>query len=113
MRTLFPPFAVFVRAMFVSPDEVSAGKACDRFAEDIAKLLLSVLRSFHAEKELIFVTPGAAPIKRRNNEYRYAVIIKLVRSAHTAAAINTIYTYADEFSDDSFRGVEINPVDML
>ena len=113
MRTLFPPFAVFVRAMFVSPDEASAGKACDRFAEDIAKLLLGVLRSFHAEKELIFVTPGAAPIKRRNNEYRYAVIIKLVRSAHTAAAINTIYTYADEFSDDSFRGVEINRVDML
>ncbi len=113
MHTLFPPFAVFIRAMFTSPDEFAAADASERFSKGVTDALLSCLKAFQAEGELILVMPGAAPIRRRDNEYRYAVIIKLARTAHTAEAINAVYRYSDSFNDECFRGVEINPQEML
>lgn len=113
MRTLFPPFAVFVRALFISHDEEAASKASDKFSEGVTKAILDELQKHDASKELLFVMSGAAPIRRRNGEYRYAVIIKLVRSIHTAASIGTIHAYGDNFSDETYRGVEVNPADML
>ncbi len=113
MHTLFPPFAVFIRAMFIGYDEAHAYESSERFAKGITLRLLSTYKLYNSEKELLFVAPGAAPIKRRSNEFRYSVIIKLVRTSHTAAAINAIYAFGDEFNDEYYRGVEINPADML
>lgn len=113
MRTLAPPFAVFIRAMFVSVDENKACNVCDKFASDISMLILNKLRMANAEKELIFVSSGAAQIKKRNNEFRFSTIIKLVRSTNTASVMNAIYSYADSFSDETFKGIDINPTDML
>lgn len=113
MRTLFPPFAVFARAMFVGPDEELASRASIAFAEGVTIKLLEAYRPLKAEKELLFVMPGAAPLKRRNNEFRYSVVIKLVRTAHTAAAINALYAFSDEFTNPYYCGVEINPTEML
>lgn len=113
MRTLFPPFAVFARSMFIGPDEELASRASIRFAESVTLRLLEVYRSLNAEKELLFVIPGAAPLKRRNNEFRYSVILKLVRTKHTAAAINALYAFSDEFNDPYYKGTEINPTEML
>ena len=56
---------------------------------------------------------GAAPIRRREGLFRYAVIIKLVRTANTAAAINAIYAFSDGCADECYRGIEVNPQDML
>ena len=113
MHTLFPPFALFIRALFCSESEQQAADAAGRFADGVTEKLLESLRAHDAEKELIFVMPGSAPIRRRDGEYRYAVIIKLARTKHTAEAINTVYTYADGFNEECFRGVEVNPQEML
>ena len=113
MRTLFPPFSVFIRAMFVSENEQTAAESAGRYAEGITEKLFAVLEKDKAEKELVYVMPGAAPIRRREGEYRYAVIIKLVRTVHTAGAIASVYEFSDTFNDDCFRGVEINPQEML
>lgn len=113
MHTLFPPFALFIRAMFNSGSEQQAADAAGRFADGVTEKLLECLRTHDAEKELLFVMPGSAPIRRRDGEYRYAVIIKLVRTAHTAEAINAVYAYADGFNEEAFRGIEVNPQEML
>lgn len=113
MRTLFPPFSVFIRAMFVSENEQTAAESAGRYAEGITEKLFAVLEKDKAEKELVYVMPGAAPIRRREGEYRYAVIIKLARTVHTAGAIASVYEFSDTFNDDCFRGVEINPQEML
>lgn len=113
MRTLFPPFSVFIRAMFVSENEQTATESAGRYAEGITEKLFAVLEKDKAEKELVYVMPGAAPIRRREGEYRYAVIIKLARTVHTAGAIASVYEFSDTFNDDCFRGVEINPQEML
>ncbi|MCH5279230.1 MAG: primosomal protein N', partial [Christensenellaceae bacterium] len=113
MRTLFPPFSVFIRAMFTGVDEDGTARAADKYSNEITSILLDALRTHNAEKELLFVMPGAAPIRRREGEYRYAVIIKLIRTAHTPEALNAVYAYSDGIDDGYYRGVEVNPQDML
>lgn len=113
MQTLFPPFAVFIRAMFVSENEQAAADSAERYSQGITEKLLDCLKAQNAENELVFVMPGAAPIRKRDGEYRYAVIIKLVRSAHTAEAIRAVYQFSDGFNEEYYRGVEINPQEML
>ena len=113
LHTLFPPFAVFIRAMFIGKDEEAAAKAADGFSNGVTNAILGTLSAFGARNELIFVVPGPAPIKRRNNEYRYSVIIKLARTANTAAAVNAIYKFGDDFDNEYYKGVEINPTEML
>lgn len=113
MRTLFPPFAIFIRALFVSLDEEKADAASQRFAEGVSEAILNRLHSFNAENQLIFVIPGAAPIRKRAGEFRFVVMIKLARTALSAAAINTIYKFGDSFTDETYRGIEVNPADML
>lgn len=113
LRTLFPPFAVFVRAQFASADENTAADAAQRFADGAAKSILSALKPVGAENELVFALAGASPIRRREGLFRYSVIIKLVRTANTAAAINAIYAFSDGCADECYRGIEVNPQDML
>ena len=113
LQTLFPPFAVFIRASFSGKDENEVCLSTQNYSDGITKRLLETLQALNAEKELIFVIPGAAPISRIQGRYRYAVIIKLVRTKNTAAAINAIYEFSDSFEDADFDGVEINPQDML
>lgn len=113
LHTLFPPFSVFVRALFISKSEEAASEAAGRFANGVTEALLSSLSKHGAEAELIFVMPGAAPIRKRDGEYRYAVIIKLARTAHTAEAMEAVYAYAAAKPEETCCGIEINPQDML
>lgn len=113
LHTLFPPFSVFMRALFVSKSENEASEAAGRFSSGVTNAILSALSKHLAENELIFVMPGAAPIRKRDGEYRYAVIIKLARTAHTAEATEAVYAYAAENPEETCRGIEINPQDML
>ena len=113
MQTLFPPFALFIRALFVSEDEQAASDSAERFCSGVTEKLLGCLKREFAESELIFVIPGAAPIRKRDGEYRYCVMIKLVRTAHTAKAVNAFYEFADGFNEECYKGSEINPQEML
>ncbi|MBQ1893633.1 MAG: primosomal protein N' [Clostridia bacterium] len=111
LRTLFPPFSVFVRALFESENEKHAAENAAAFAEKAGAALSDALKE--NDKEILFISNGPAPIKRRENEYRYSVIIKLARTKHTSSAINALWKLADGFRVDGFRGIEINPNDML
>lgn len=112
LRTLFPPFAVFARALYECPDEKTAAEAAAAFAAKADEAIGNALGE--AKDEILFVTSGAAPIRRRENLYRYAVMIKLARTKHTSAAIRALWELADSRrTEDGFRGVDINPNDML
>lgn len=112
LRTLFPPFAVFARALYECADEKNAAEAAAAFAEKANDVIANALGE--AKKEILFITSGPAPIRRRENLYRYAVMIKLARTKHTSDAIRALWELADSArSEEGFRGVEINPNDML
>ena len=112
-RTLFPPFSVFCRALFELPDENTAARFADEFAERADNELRNALSEKDARNELLFVSAGAAPIRKRDNLFRYEVIFKLFRSPNTYLAINALWKLADSCDLEGFRGVEINPTSML
>ena len=68
---------------------------------------------FNAENEILMISQGAAPIRRRDNLFRYAVMIKVARTKNTSAAVNAVRRLASSLHVDGFRGVEINPNDIL
>ena len=54
-----------------------------------------------------------APMKKRQGLFRYETLMKLVRTKHTAAVIDAIYTLCNERRRSEMGNVEINPVDMF
>lgn len=113
LHTLFPPFAVFARALFECREEATAARFAAEFAEKAGSAVHDALSKDGAEAELLFVSHGPAPIRRREDLYRYAVIFKLARTHHTSAAVTALRAAADSFNAEGFRGVDINPNDML
>lgn len=113
LRTLFPPFAVFARALFECADEKRAAALAEEFARKAEETVAGALKKHGAENELLFVSYGAAPIRKRDNLFRYAVILKLARTKHTSDAVSALWALSDNCNTDGFRGVEINPNDML
>ncbi len=47
------------------------------------------------------------------NNYRYQVLIKLLRTKRTADILHLIYDYESEHRNELFATLEINPQDML
>lgn len=113
LRTLFPPFSFFVRALFEMKDREDAERACEHFEQLTCDTLRKVMSGLGAEKEILFVSSGPAPIRKRANLYRYAVIVKLLRSENSSHAVNALRSLADNFRIDGFRGIELNPDDLL
>ncbi|MCR5809694.1 MAG: primosomal protein N' [Clostridiales bacterium] len=113
LRTLFPPFAVFARALFECANENAAAEYAERFAKEAETELKKVLSKYDAEGELLFVSYGAAPIRKRDNLYRYAVMLKLARTKHTSEAVTALWRLSDGFDAEGLRGVEINPNELL
>jgi primosomal protein N' (replication factor Y) len=113
LNTLFPPFAVFARALFECPVEARAAEAASEFSEAAEKKLRETLKPLGAENELLYAASGPAPIRKRNDLFRYSVIIKLARTKHTSEAVRALWELSDGYNVEGFRGVEVNPVDML
>jgi primosomal protein N' (replication factor Y) len=112
-HTLFPPFAVFARALFECADEKRAAELASEFSEAAEKTISETLKSHDAMNELLFIGWGPAPIRKRDDLFRYSVIIKLARTKHTSLAVNALWELSDSNRTDGFRGVEINPTDLL
>lgn len=113
LRTLFPPFSVFVKALFSSECEATAEKEAGEFSRTLSERITAQLDKTGSANELLLIVSGAAPMRRRNGEYRFAVIVKLLRSKHTAAVVDQIYAFADSCTLSTLKSVEINPQDML
>ncbi|MBR3486729.1 MAG: primosomal protein N' [Clostridia bacterium] len=112
-HTLFPPFAVFARALFECADEKRAAELASEFSEAAEKTIAETLKPHDAMNELLFIGWGPAPIRKRDDLFRYSVIIKLARTKHTSLAVNALWKLSDSNRTDGFRGVEINPTDLL
>lgn len=113
LDTLFPPFSVFARAVFENADEAEAARLAAEFAAEAESAVKAALAPDNAEAELLYAAHGPAPIRKREGLYRYAVIIKLARTKRTAAAVEALWRLSDEQRTEGFRGVEINPTDLL
>jgi len=108
---LFPPFSLFVRALFTGNDEGSLQSDGVRFARGLEEAVRRALGAY--EGELLYLSAGPAPIYKKQGVYRFAVLLKLLRTGHTATALAAVYAYTDEHRGERFATLEINPGDLL
>lgn len=111
---LFPPFSLFVRIVFTGENEVEIRTLNDAFADELEHRIYDTLDKLGANRqEMLFMVASPAPMKRRQGLYRYETLLKLVRTKHTAAVIETIYAVHSERRRNEMGNVEINPSDMF
>lgn len=111
-KAIFPPFSLFIRILFSGEDEANLQQSVTQYSEELQKALSERLGE-HAEKDILLYSASPAPIKRKQGEYRYQILIKLLRTARLSDAIQTIYTFAGDHRSELFAMVEVNPQDML
>ncbi len=111
---LFPPYSLFVRILFASGDRAPLEQAADSFAQGLYQAVLNALKEQEADdRELLYMTCGDAPIKRKLGQYRMQIVLKLARTSHTSRVIETLYSYANDHRSEYFYSLELNPGDML
>ncbi|MCE5235815.1 MAG: primosomal protein N', partial [Eubacteriales bacterium] len=112
--SMFPPFSIFVRALFTGESEEQPREACDAFALGVREAVLNAYRALNAnEKELLLLISAPAPIKRSFAQYRFQTLIKLARTKNTPEAINAVYAYADNHRDAYMSALEVNPANLF
>ena len=108
---LFPPFGLFVRALFSGPEEEPLQAVGTAFAKGVEAAVRNALGD--AGEELLYCCASPSPVKRKQGLYRYQVLLKLKRTQRTAGALQAIYDYASHHRGELFATLEINPGDML
>ncbi|NCB30478.1 MAG: primosomal protein N' [Clostridia bacterium] len=112
--SLFPPYAFFIRALFVGPEEESLAARCTAFLKGIREAVEDALQEAGGEASaLLFWGAGPAPIRRKQGLYRYQTLLKLARTAEAGAALRAAYVYAAAHRGEGFGTLEINPTDMF
>ncbi len=113
-NAMFPPYAIFLRILFADAEEQKAREAAEKFTAGLRACILETLRRSCAdERELLFLSCSPAPVKRKEGQYRYQVLIKLARTKTAGGVIGEIYRYADDHRSNSFAALEVNPGDMF
>ncbi len=116
MRSLYPPFAIFIRVMFLSPEDEgeAAQNEAVMFSETVYSRMLKTLADLGGDKdEILSIYAMSAPISRIQGKLRYQVLIKIARTKRAGALIRAVY---DEFDARDWiyaRPVEVNPQELL
>lgn len=111
-KAVFPPYSLFIRVLFVGTDEAALASSTKAFAEGLESALHTSLGA-DGRKALLLYCASEAPIRRLQGQYRYQVLIKLLRTKATPDAIRTVYDFVSNHRNDQFALVEVNPQDML
>ncbi len=108
---LFPPFSLFVRALFTGLEEDALHQDGVRYAKGLEAAVKEALGGH--EEELLFLSAAPAPIYKKQGVYRFAILVKLLRTPRTAAALKAIYEYTSAHRGERFASLEINPGDLF
>ena len=111
-KALLPPYSLFVRILFSGRDEAALEAAGERYGRELDRELLALLGEEGAQ-DLLLLVPSPAPIRKKQGAYRYQVLVKLLRTKRTAAAIRLIYAFAAAHRSELFAQLEVNPQDMF
>jgi len=107
----FPPFTLFVRALFSGIDPETIHHAAERYRQEVETVILAALGEHR--QELLMCQCSPSPVRKKRGVYRHQVVIKLRRTGHTMAALQAIYSYTTANRDTAFATLEVNPGDLL
>ncbi|MGI6151814.1 MAG: replication restart helicase PriA [Christensenellales bacterium] len=111
----YPPFSDFVRILFTGPDYPAVKSACEAFAESAKSLLQRELAKHPGgEQSLVYLRAMPAPIGFIKDEYRFQVLIKLLRTPAAERAMALLSVFCREYeAKGSLLALETNPQNML
>ncbi|MDL2258224.1 primosomal protein N' [Eubacteriales bacterium OttesenSCG-928-K08] len=109
---LFPPFALFLRALLVGEDEERLQRECEELGQALERVIKSALGD-EAVNELMYLKASFAPMQKKQGLFRYQVLVKLLRTGNTARVLRAVYDYLDENSAKQLIRLEINPGDLF
>lgn len=113
-RSLFPPYSLFVRVLFMGDSEGELFIESERYAKGITEAINGTLDRQNANKgELLMVDAAPAPVKRKHNLYRYQVLLRFARTKNLPTIIKAIYAYHKDNRGEFAMMPEINPNDMF
>lgn len=111
---LFPPYAFFLRALFVGPEEEGLMERAAVFAKGMRETVEGAIEQAGGDpRALLFWGSGPSPVRRKQGLFRYQALLKLARTAQAGAALKAAYAYAAAHRGDGFGTLEINPADMF
>lgn len=111
-KALFPPYSLFLRILFSGPDEDVLQDAGDRYAAALEAEIRALLGP-DGTQDLLLMTASPAPIRRKQGNYRYQILIKLLRTKRTSSVIRLVYAFAAAHRNELFALLEVNPQDMF
>lgn len=111
----FPPFADFVRFLFVGENDAQLAQACKAFQEELlADLEEFIARNALDRKSLLYVSAHAAPLHFLRGQYRHQAVLKLLRNENSAPILSRITAFARNKRKQGFLpSMEINPQNMV
>ena len=111
----FPPFSLFARALFLGEDAALLSELSEECANKLRPLLKDTIQHNGGDpRELLMLYASPAPIARRQNLYRYQVLIKLARTKSTQTALDALYTFFQGYIRETYRiQIEINPQNLF
>ena len=110
-RALFPPYSLFLRALFTGTDAEKVEADGNSFSMGLEKELHELLGE--NRQELLLILPSPAPIHKKQGIYRYQVLIKFFRTQRTGDCIRTVYQYAKAHRTETFAFLEVNPQEIF
>lgn len=111
---LFPPYGIFLRALFMGEEEAGLQVRAHAFAQGLRQAVEQAIQQAGGDpRAILFCGDGPAPIRRREGLYRYQALMKLARTAQAGAALKAAYAFAAPQRGDGFGTLEINPSDMF
>lgn len=111
-KAIFPPYSMFIRILFSGPDEESLAVAGEKYREGLEAELGAVIGD-EKVPDILMLVSSPAPIKRKQGNYRYQILIKLLRTKRTGALIHAVYRYVNSHASELFAVLEVNPQDMF
>jgi len=106
----FPPFARFIRFLFVDEDE----KKCRTYAERFAGELQKLLEEEEFEESLLHFSCSPSSIAKIEQKYRWQVLIKLNENLDTDSLVEKLMDFDNAYDHGSvIPTMEINPRSMI
>lgn len=109
---IFPPYALFIRLLISAREERELMEDSARLHKGMEAAAKSALPG-EARQELLYLSASPAPIRKKQGIYRYQVLMKLLRTRHTAAVMQAVYAYLDTDPINRPVTLEVNPGELF
>lgn len=111
-KCLYPPFSLFIRILLSGKSESELGQRGEAFAKELEAKVRETLGE-EGRGDLLLLLASPAPIARIAGQYRYQILLKILRTKRLPALLRTVYDFETEHREGGFGKVEINPQDMF